>query len=209
MIIHHTPDICRDHPGIKSNLQKLSKAWSQSRFSAGKTTKVAATSPACRCCCSHFLFRKIKQDRGLVGFTSRGGPERSYCPNIYIYIVNAGNDVEISRIKTLISAIGNYGVDKKYLFAFEDLHQAKHIPKVVRCLEEIEKLVTSVKFIPFFVFLFLVNLTKKQLSFSAKMQIFYTENKQTGQLIFSFLVSDQTCCFLVSLTKNKKTIVFL
>ena len=55
--------------------------------------------------------------------------------------MNAGNDAEISRIKTLISAIGNYGVDKKYLFAVEDLHQAKHIPKVVRCLEEIEKLV--------------------------------------------------------------------
>ena len=126
---------------------------------------------------------------------------------IYIYIMNAGNDAEISRIKTLISAIGNYGVDKKYLFAVEDLHQAKHIPKVVRCLEEIEKLVTSVKFIPFFVFLFLVTLTKKrkkQLSFSAKMQIFYTENKQTGQLIFSFLVSDQTCCFLVSLSKKQK-----
>ena len=34
-------------------------------------------------------------------------------------------------------------MDKKYLFAAEDLHQAKHIPKVVRCLEEIEKLVTS------------------------------------------------------------------
>ena len=34
-------------------------------------------------------------------------------------------------------------MDKKYLFAVEDLHQAKHIPKVVRCLEEIEKLVTS------------------------------------------------------------------
>ena len=44
-----------------------------------------------------------------------------------------------------------------------------------------------VGFIPFFVFRFLVTLTKRrknQVSFSGKMQIFYTENK----LIFSFLV---------------------
>ena len=42
-------------------------------------------------------------------------------------------------------------------------------------------------FISFFVFRFLVKVTKKrknQLSFSGKMLIFYTEIKQTGQLIF-------------------------
>ena len=46
---------------------------------------------------------------------------------------------------------------------------------------------------------FLVKVTKKrkiQLSFSGKMRIFYTENTQTGQLIF---------LILVTLTKNKKT----
>ena len=39
----------------------------------------------------------------------------------------------------------------------------------------------------FSIFCFLVKMTKKwknQLSFSGKIQIFYTENKQTGQLIF-------------------------
>ena len=37
--------------------------------------------------------------------------------------------------------------------------------------------------------------TENQLSFSGKMRIFYTENKQTGQLIF---------LFLVTLTKKQK-----
>ena len=48
-------------------------------------------------------------------------------------------------------------------------------------------LVSYVGFISFFVFGFLVKVTKiqkNQLSFSGKMLIFYTENKQTGQLIF-------------------------
>ena len=58
---------------------------------------------------------------------------------------NKGVDAEVARIKTLIAAIGNYGVDKKYLFTVEELHQGKHIPKVVRCLEEIEKLVRYFK----------------------------------------------------------------
>ena len=50
----------------------------------------------------------------------------------------------------------------------------------------------------FSIFCFLVKMTKKrknQLSFSGKIQIFYTENKQTGQLIF---------LFLVTLTKKRK-----
>ena len=53
--------------------------------------------------------------------------------------------------------------------------------------------------IPFFVLRFLFKVTKKQknqLSCSDKMRIFYTENKQTGQLIF---------LFLVTLTKKQKT----
>ena len=52
-----------------------------------------------------------------------------------------GLNPEVTRIKTLIEAIENYGVDKKYLFTVEDLFEKKHIPRVVRCLEEIEKLV--------------------------------------------------------------------
>ena len=53
-------------------------------------------------------------------------------------------------------------------------------------------MMTCVEFISFFVFRFLVKVTKKgknQLSFSGKMRTFPTENKQTGQLIFSFLVT--------------------
>ena len=63
-----------------------------------------------------------------------------------------------------------------------------------------DKIDLYVEIIPFFVFRFLVKVTKKgknQLSFSGKMQIFYTENKQTGQLIFFW--------FLVTLTKKRKT----
>ena len=45
------------------------------------------------------------------------------------------------RIKTVLESIENYGVDKKFLFSVEDLHDAQHIPRVVRCLEQIEKLV--------------------------------------------------------------------
>ena len=52
-----------------------------------------------------------------------------------------GLNPEVTRIKTLIEAIENYGVDKKYIFTVEDLFEKKHIPRVVRCLEEIEKLV--------------------------------------------------------------------
>ena len=53
----------------------------------------------------------------------------------------------------------------------------------------------NVGFIPFFVFWSVTKKQKNQLSFSVKMRIFYPENKQTGQLIFSFLVT---------LTKKRK-----
>jgi hypothetical protein len=56
-----------------------------------------------------------------------------------------GGSGVVTRIKTLIETIENYGVDKKFLFTVEDLYEAKHIPKVVRCLEEIEKLVSLAK----------------------------------------------------------------
>lgn len=52
-----------------------------------------------------------------------------------------GLNPEITRIKTLIETIENYGVDRKFLFSVEDLYEKKHVPKVVRCLQEIEKLV--------------------------------------------------------------------
>lgn len=47
---------------------------------------------------------------------------------------------EVTRINNLIQTIENYGVDKKFLFKVEDLYEKKNVPKVVRCLEEIEKL---------------------------------------------------------------------
>ena len=58
------------------------------------------------------------------------------------YSNTGGLNPEITRIKTLIEAIENYGVDRKYIFKVEDLFEKKHIPRVVRCLEEIEKLVS-------------------------------------------------------------------
>ena len=51
------------------------------------------------------------------------------------------------------------------------------------------KVLIYVEFIAFLAFCILVKVTKKrknQLSFSGKMRIFCTENKQTGQLIFPF-----------------------
>ena len=54
-----------------------------------------------------------------------------------------GLNPEVTRIKTLIETIENYGVDRKYMFTVEDLYEKKHTPKVVRCLQEIEKLVRS------------------------------------------------------------------
>ena len=52
-----------------------------------------------------------------------------------------GPNPAIDRIKTVIDSIKTYGVDSKYIFSVDDLHEAKHIPLVVRCLEEIEKMV--------------------------------------------------------------------
>ena len=58
------------------------------------------------------------------------------------YSNTGGLNPEITRIRTLIEAIENYGVERKYIFKVEDLFEKKHIPRVVRCLEEIEKLVS-------------------------------------------------------------------
>ena len=54
----------------------------------------------------------------------------------------SGPDQDVRRVKSLVETIQNYGVDKKYIFAAEDLWEGKNIPKVVRCLEEVEKFVS-------------------------------------------------------------------
>ncbi len=71
-----------------------------------------------------------------------------------------GDHPEVDRINKLISklfsyffgkiylsffaeTIENYGVKKKFIFTLKDLHEKYNIPKVVRCLEEIETLVIS------------------------------------------------------------------
>ena len=54
-----------------------------------------------------------------------------------------GSNPEVARIKLLIEALENYGVDKKFIFQVDDLHRKKNIPKVVKCLGEVEKLVNT------------------------------------------------------------------
>ena len=54
-----------------------------------------------------------------------------------------GLNPDITRVKTVIETISNYGVDKKFMFSVEDLYDAQHIPRVVRCLEEVEKMVSK------------------------------------------------------------------
>ena len=51
-----------------------------------------------------------------------------------------GLDPEIERIRSLIETLENYGVKKKFLFQLDDLYKMRNIPKVTRCIEEIEKL---------------------------------------------------------------------
>ena len=58
-----------------------------------------------------------------------------------------GPNPAIDRIKTVIDSIKTYGVDSKYIFSVDDLHEAKHIPLVVRCLEEIEKMVQFLNYL--------------------------------------------------------------
>lgn len=50
---------------------------------------------------------------------------------------------EVTRIQLLIETIENYGVKKKFIFTVKDLFQKYNIPKVTRCIEEIEKLVRN------------------------------------------------------------------
>ena len=54
----------------------------------------------------------------------------------------AGRDPAKERIENVQKAILNYGVDPKYLFKLEDVLEKKNTPKVVRCLEEVAKIVS-------------------------------------------------------------------
>ena len=53
-----------------------------------------------------------------------------------------GCNPEIDRVRSLIETLENYGVKKKFLFQLDDLYKMRNIPKVTRCIEEIEKLAT-------------------------------------------------------------------
>ena len=55
-----------------------------------------------------------------------------------------GMNPDVDRIKLLIGAIENYGVKKKFIFTVDDLYKKQNIPKVTRCLEEIDKLVNKI-----------------------------------------------------------------
>ena len=111
-----------------------------------------------------------------------------------------GLNPEITRIKTLIEAIENYGVDKKYIFTVEDLFEKKHIPRVVRCLEEIEKLVQI---------LCLVFLEKKM----SQLYSFSGQARRTCQLciyacqqgLLLKYLSISTKCWNLGILSNKQT----
>merc|ERR1711936_72807 len=53
---------------------------------------------------------------------------------------NGGSSSEDLRVENLIEGFKNYGVQPKFLFTVQDLLDKYNIPKVVRCLEEVEKL---------------------------------------------------------------------
>ena len=51
-----------------------------------------------------------------------------------------GTNAEIERLRTVIETMKNYGVPKIFLFDIDDLYEKKNVEKVLRCLEEVEKL---------------------------------------------------------------------
>ena len=55
----------------------------------------------------------------------------------------AGEHPEETRIRNLLITMTNYGVQPKFLFTVDDLWTGRNIPKVVRCMEEVEKLVRN------------------------------------------------------------------
>ena len=54
-----------------------------------------------------------------------------------------GTDPAKERIENVIKAILQYGVHPKYVFKVDDVLQKKNTPKVVRCLEEVAKIVSN------------------------------------------------------------------
>ena len=59
-----------------------------------------------------------------------------------------GSDPARERIVHVIKAILSYGVHPKYVFKVDDVLLKTNTPKVIRCLEEVAKIV-SIKFITF------------------------------------------------------------
>ena len=53
----------------------------------------------------------------------------------------SGCSPEEKRVQSLRSQILDYGVDQKYIFQVDDIIKKKNTPKVIRCLEEVAKLV--------------------------------------------------------------------
>jgi hypothetical protein len=57
---------------------------------------------------------------------------------------NLGTDPSEQRITDVRTVILHYGVDPKYVFRAEDILRKRNTPKVIRCLEEVAKLVSSI-----------------------------------------------------------------
>ena len=57
-----------------------------------------------------------------------------------------GCSPEEQRVKDVRAQILHYGVDAKYLFKVEDVTKKMNTPKVVRCLEEVAKIVSTRKY---------------------------------------------------------------
>lgn len=55
--------------------------------------------------------------------------------------ITRGQSVEEQRAQQIIQQILDYGVDAKYVFKPDDLIKKTNTPKVIRCLEEVAKLV--------------------------------------------------------------------
>ena len=56
-----------------------------------------------------------------------------------------GTDPAKERIENVIKAILQYGVHPKYVFKVDDVLHKRNTPKVVRCLEEVAKIVSNQK----------------------------------------------------------------
>ena len=56
-----------------------------------------------------------------------------------------GCSPEEQRVKDVRQQILDYGVHEKYVFRVEDVTLKRNTPKVVRCLEEVAKLVNIIQ----------------------------------------------------------------